>query len=141
MQFPFNVELRRSVFLFVLLGFGHVLAVICVFVLPWFWYVKLASVLGVVGSYCWSLRRPRPNRLLVERNSTALFCTYGNGRETNWAVRKSSAVFPFLIVLNLHNQEDGRKCSLILLPDQVTLEQFRFLKVWLRWNFSGGSPL
>ena len=48
-------------------------------------------------------------------------------------VQPDSAVFSWLIVLRVREFGQGRLHSLVLLRDSMSVEQFRLLRVWLRW--------
>ncbi|MDP1636163.1 MAG: hypothetical protein Q8L69_15965, partial [Gallionellaceae bacterium] len=47
-------------------------------------------------------------------------------------VHPHTLVLSFLVVLLY--REHGRLCSLTLLPDSSTAEDFRQLRLWLRWR-------
>ena len=45
-----------------------------------------------------------------------------------------SVVFNQLIVLRLRIGDTRRVVNLVLLPDSMSAEQFRVLRLWLRWR-------
>ena len=50
-------------------------------------------------------------------------------------IGNESTVTPWLTVLYLVLPDD-RKCTLVLLPDNLSREHFRQLRVWLRWRIT-----
>ena len=40
----------------------------------------------------------------------------------------------FLTVLNVRRRDNGRRVSIVIFPDAVDAEEFRKLRVWLRWK-------
>jgi hypothetical protein len=40
----------------------------------------------------------------------------------------------FLTVLNLARGDDRRRISVLILPDGIDTDEFRRLRVWLRWR-------
>ena len=50
------------------------------------------------------------------------------------SVCPGSTVFPALIVLRLREAAGGKTENLILLPDQMTRDEFRKLQIRLRWH-------
>jgi hypothetical protein len=60
--------------------------------------------------------------------------TFSDGHREALSVLPDSTVFGQLIVLRLRIGEKRRACHLALLPDQMTTEQFRLLRLWLRWH-------
>jgi len=49
-------------------------------------------------------------------------------------VRGDTYVLWFLTVLNLGRSDGGRRISLLILPDGIDTDDFRRLRVWLRWK-------
>ena len=57
-----------------------------------------------------------------------------NGVETAVSILPSSLVMPYLTVLNLDSGKRFSGRSLVITPDRVDKEDFRRLRVWLRWS-------
>ena len=57
-----------------------------------------------------------------------------DGRQVAAMVLPDSTVFIFLIVLRLRIGEERRVSNVTLLPDQMSSEPFRLLRLWLRWR-------
>jgi toxin CptA len=49
-------------------------------------------------------------------------------------VMATSFVSPYLTLLNLKSAETGARCHLVILPDSLEKEDFRRLRIWLRWK-------
>ncbi len=131
MQFPIVIGLHRSLLLSILLVLMHALAALCVVVLPWLWRCVLWLALA------YSLRCAlRPQRIVGLRLAARdrLECLCASGDYVAATVLDDSTVFSRLIVLRLRIGEQRRSSSLVLLPDQMPAEQYRLLRLWLRWH-------
>lgn len=133
MHFPVSIELRRSRFLSILLLLIHVLAVGCVAILPWMWPFRVLF-LSLVGASLWRALRPHELAGLCIYGSDRLDCLLADRTRAALAVMPDSTVFDRLIVLRLRIGEETRIRHLTLLPDQMSAEQFRALRLWLRWQ-------
>ena len=51
-----------------------------------------------------------------------------------------TTVFVGLVVLRMRVGEERSKRTLCLLPDQMSAEQFRTLRLWLRWHSDTKPP-
>lgn len=133
MQFPIHIELRRSRLLTFFLLLFHALAAGCVIALPWHWLLRLL-LLALIGL---SARRTlTPPKIVGLRLSVraGLDCQLPGGELVAAAVFPDSAVFNQLIVLRMRIYCARRTVSLALLPDSMSSEQFRVLRLWLRWR-------
>jgi len=132
-QFPITIELRRSRLLVVLLVLAHGLAAVCVFALPWPWLLRGALLLAIGVSLGCALR---PSRIIGLRlcapDRLDGMLLEGSGLKLD--LQPESTVFSQLIALRLRLGEAKRVSSLVLLPDQMSAEQFRLLRLWLRWR-------
>lgn len=59
---------------------------------------------------------------------------FPGGRSEVLNVLLETTVFVGLIVLRIRIGEECRKRTLCLLPDQMSADQFRMLRLWLRWH-------
>jgi hypothetical protein len=132
-QFPIRVELHRSFILSCLLVVFHTLAVGCVVVLPWPWAVR-AALFVVVGLSLWHAMRPSRIVGLCVAGRDRLDGLLADGNRVALTILPDSAVFVGLIVLRMRIGEEKRSSCITLLPDQMTVEQFRLLRTWLRWH-------
>ncbi len=133
MQFPFVIKLHRSRLLFTILCLFHTLAIGCVIALPWPWLLR-GLLSGLIGlSLANTLRPVRIVGLhLSARNS--LDAQLADGNRATLTIKPDSTVFNRLIVLRLNIDEEKRVSTLVLLPDQMPDEQFRLLRICLRWR-------
>ena len=111
----------------------HAVAAACVFALPWplLWRGMVWLALAFSLGYAW-----RPPGIIGLRLAAGdrLECLRAAGDCVAAAVLADSTVFTRLIVLRLRVGEEVRVTSLVLLPDQMPAEQFRVLRLWLRWH-------
>lgn len=132
MQFPVSIELQHSHFLTLLLVLFHTLAVGSVIALPCDWLLRCVLLLLVACSLWYSLRPPRILGLRISGRDGLDACLADGNRVAIMAL-PDSTVFTQLIVLRLRIGDEKRVSSLALLPDQMSAEQFRWLRLWLRW--------
>jgi len=134
MQFPIAIALRRSHVLLVLTVVLHGLAAASLAVLPW--PLSLRGLLLVtLASELWRPIR-RPSRVVGLRLAASgeLSFQFANGEQAVVRVQPDSVVFSQLLVLRVRDGESGRLQTLALLPDSMPSEQFRELRLWLRWR-------
>ncbi|HMW17008.1 MAG TPA: hypothetical protein PKN13_04665 [Accumulibacter sp.] len=131
MHLPIRIALRRSRILVGVLCGVHALSVISVVVLPWSWGIRAALLMLVLVSLLRSLKPIRLSGLrLGERGQLAL--VYAQGDPVDVSVSPDTAVFSRLIVLRVHDQT--RMISQPLFPDSMSADEFRRLRLWLRWQ-------
>ncbi len=138
MQFPVSIELQRSYLLVVLLVIAHAAAVACLIALPWPGPWRSGLVVVIAGSLAYALRPPRIIGLRL-RGKGALEALLANGDRAALSLCADSTVFGRLIVLRVRVGEETRVSSLTVLPDQLSAEQFRLLRLWLRWRTESGK--
>ncbi|MFZ4536821.1 protein YgfX [Propionivibrio sp.] len=133
MQFPVSIELHRSHLLSLLLVLFHTLAAGCVIALPWVLPLR-AVLLVLIGLSLWHAMRP--GRIVGLRIGARdrLDCLLADGSRVAVTALPDSTVFIRLIVLRLRIGEEKRVSRLSLLPDTMSAEQFRLLRLWLRWH-------
>ena len=133
MQFPISIGLHRSTLLITLLVLLHTVAAGCLVALPWPLILRLL-LLALVGlSLACALRPPRVTGLRLAARDR-LECLLADGDRVIATALADSTVFTRLIVLHLRIGQEKRASSLVLLPDQMSAEQFRLLRLWLRWH-------
>ena len=134
MLFPIHVELRRSRLLTVLLILAHTLAAVCVWVLPWP-ALPTVILLSVIAASAWQTRRPPPVGGLRLTENGGLAVLSATAEPLSASIASGTVVFSQLIVLRVRNDEQDRLSTLVLLPDNMSsAEQFRVLRLWLRWR-------
>jgi len=137
-QFPVHIELHRSRILVFSLSLFHALAITCAIVLPWPWLLR-SLLLAPIGVSGWYALRPQKIIGLRLAEQGRLDCLLANGERTTAEVLSDSTVFNQLIVLRMRLGDTRRVVNLALLPDSVSAEQFRVLRLWLRWQPSEGA--
>lgn len=135
MQLPITVKLRSSrnlVLLLVAAHWGALLAVTLVELLVW---TKLALLLLIVISV-WNCRKfwygARRINFLTLRDEGVLDYTRVNGETGQASIHPQSTVTPWLTVILL--RQEGRLEALVLLPDALDKDDYRHLRLWLRWR-------
>ena len=105
--------------------------------LPWHW--TLLSPLGILlGVSLWRALQPTEIVGLRLSERAGLDCILPPGERIAVQILPDSTVFRQLLVLRLRFGDTGRVRSLALLPDSMSSEQFRVLRLWLRWLTSEG---
>jgi toxin CptA len=132
-QFPITIELRRSRLLVALLVLAHGLAAGCTVALPCPWSLRGGLLLAIGVSLGCALRLSPITglRLCTPDRIDGLL---RGGACVALDLQAESTVFSQLIVLRLRLGEARRVSSLVVLPDQMSAEQFRVLRLWLRWR-------
>ena len=133
MRFPVLIELHRSNRLSLLLVLFHITASASLIILPWPLYLRTVA-LALVGLSAWRSLRPSEVVSLCLSAKDRLECTLKDGTHCEPSVLPETTVFAALIVLRLRFGEGKRASSLALLPDHMSADQFRALRLWLRWH-------
>lgn len=133
MQFPVSIKLHRSFLLSSLLFLFHALAAACIAVLPWDWLVRSIFWVGVSVSAGYVLR---PSKVLALRLVAPgrMLCLDSEAHLVEIKPCPETTVFSRLIVLRFKTEEGSRVRTLTLLPDQMSVTEFRSLRLWLRWQ-------
>jgi toxin CptA len=130
-----RLRLRPSRQLAWLLGVGHLAAGIVCCTAPIAWWLSLGLSLGVMASLAFSLHRVVRawNGVELRPDGTAAV----EDRQGRWSevrILGSSCVSPLLTILNLAVAGARLPRSLVVAPDSLPVEEFRRLRVWLRWR-------
>ena len=139
MQFPVFIELRRPRLFVILLVLIHALAGVCVLLMRLSWFCQLPAFLIIAVSLWRALRSPEVRSLRII-NERKLQIRRNNGENTDVEVLAESALFSFLLILSLQPEDSMKKIRLTLLPDQMEKEQFRCLRLWLKWRSHEQEP-
>jgi len=100
----------------------------------------LAAVLLIlVGASLACLRRTSSATGLVLGGDGRLQIVGPDGTASEAAVHPHTLVLAFLVVLLF--RQDGRLRSLTLLADSLATEDFRQLRLWLRWRSVAANPV
>lgn len=106
------------------------------------WQILLCLLVVIASSFVF-LRDARLNlafsciafRLGGERVITMMM---RDGRHLTGKLTSGGVVLPFLVVLNIRLDEGGRR-SLLLLRDSMSNDNFRRLRIMLRWGGGANS--
>lgn len=137
MQFPVFIELRRSLLLQVLLAAMHAAAALCVWMLQADWVVRVLVSLPVFVSAGMMLRASWIVALRL--SETALHVRTSDGVERSAFLCPGCAVFTGLAVIRLKREGETKSRSLVVFPDSIQQDDFRKLRVWLRWAASSAG--
>lgn len=138
MQLPFTLSLHPSRQLAALLAAAHGLAAAAVLSLSLPWWLMLVLLAAILASAWRGLARltssHRICRLTLRDDGQLEFLRVdGSGGEAR--VQPQTTVTAFLCVLLLRAQGRGEALvPLVLLPDALDAEDFRLLRLWLRWR-------
>jgi toxin CptA len=135
-----NVQLKASRQLAGLLCAAHAVAAIVLLIVPLALALRLGLVIALAVSLRHSLRlhawRVAPHacvRVSVQRDGNARLELL-SGEILTGRVLGSSRIGPLLTVINIRHDHDGRRTSVVLLPDSAHADELRALRVWLRFN-------
>ena len=132
-----SLVIKPSRHLLLIQAVAHAVAVGAVLVStvpPW-----LASILLIlIGASLARLRRTSPVAGLVLNSDGRLQIVGADGTASEAAVHPHTLVLSSLVVL-LYRQE-RRLRSVVLLADSLAAEDFRQLRLWLRWRSTAAGP-
>jgi len=134
---PLSVSIRPSRRLLLIQSAAHVVAAVAVLaaILP----AWLAAVLLIlIGASLARQRATPPVATLILRGDGRLETVGADGTATEVVVHPHTLVLSFLVVL-LYRQQ-GRLRSLTLLADSLAAEDYRQLRLWLRWRSTAAHP-
>jgi len=139
MQLPISVKLRPSRNLALLLVATHAVALLVVSSLELLVWIKLVLLFPMAIS-AWNCRKywhgAEQIILLNLRDKGALAYVRMNGATGDASVHRQSTVTPWLTVILLKSGKGLE--SLVLLPDALNPDDYRRLRVWLRWQSAIG---
>ncbi|MDP2823388.1 MAG: protein YgfX [Sulfuritalea sp.] len=132
-----SVSIKPSRRLLVIQSVAHAVAVGAVLAatLP-SWLAALFLLL--IGASLAHVRRTSAVESLVLSGDGRLQAVGADGKASEAVVHPHTLVLSFLVVL-LYRQEDRLRC-LTLLADSLAVEEFRQLRLWLRWRSTVATP-
>ena len=134
MQLPFTLQLRPSSRLLTLSLAMHGVALAAVMLVALPLWLKLALLAAILAS-AWRIHRQLRGRhhivSLVLRGDGLLEFSRQDGSHGEAGLHRHSTVASLMTILLLCRE--GRTESLVLLPDAIASEDFRLLRLWLRW--------
>ncbi len=137
-----EIRLRPSRRLLAALAIAHLGSLAIALAMPLAAWAKVGLALAILASMAHAIRH---QALLRGHNAVVVLKpTHGNlevetrnGVRFATIVQGSSFVTPWLTVLNLKSDEQQRAIHVVLLPDMLTIDEFRRLRVWLKWGTTG----
>jgi hypothetical protein len=133
-RFPVSIELRRrSYFLIGSVCVMHGMAAGAFLCMPWPLPLRIALLIALAVSLRHALRPSRISALRFHENGS-LECTLSNGTGLAASLLPDTTVFSWLVVLRLRAEGEKETISLPLFPDHMSREEFRLLRVCLRWD-------
>ena len=134
---PLSVSIKPSRRLLLILSVAHGAAIAAVLASTepsWLAAVLLLSI----GASLARQRRILPGENLVLHGDGRLEAVAADGTPSEGLVHPHTLVLSFLVVLLY--RRDGRLRSLTLLDDSLAAEDFRQLRLWLRWRSTAVNP-
>ncbi|MCX7627470.1 MAG: hypothetical protein N2Z69_03550 [Methylophilaceae bacterium] len=138
-----EIRLHSSRQLLAVLTIAHLGAAAALLVVPVPFWLQLSCGLTILASLVHSVRH---HAMRQGAGAIVALRTSGRGMEVqttdgNWLmveVLGSSLVTPWLTVLHLRPTPHRRRVPLVLLPDMLLPQDYRRLRVWLRWQDAFG---
>ncbi|MBI4192024.1 MAG: hypothetical protein HY525_15970 [Betaproteobacteria bacterium] len=140
-----KITLRASWMLAAILAAAHgaaIAMVIAVDMPPWLKLIALAALALDLLFYARRtalLLTPESVAAIEISSDNVLSIQTRRGGWTECEVLGSTYVSSFLTVLNLRRLDNRNRKSVAILPDAIDAEDFRKLRVWLRWE-RGAQP-
>ena len=135
-----TIKLRPSLWLAGMLTAMHGITLALIWLLPFDLWLKIAAVLLLLVSLIYHVRRDAmrtsPNAILALQISPECRCSV-QARSGDWfeaQLLPTSFVSPYLTILNLRFDHARLVKHVVILPDAIESEQFRQLRVLLRWR-------
>ncbi len=135
MQFPITIGLRRSRFLDTFLLLAAFLASAVVLAFPQSISVRVA-LLVVIWLIAYRARQrmlPKVATVRLEENGRISLIDESEQAPLAADLLPGAIAHPWLTALRL-KKEDGRTCALIVAVDSLNAEDFRRLRIFLRWR-------
>ena len=135
-----TIKLSPSLWLAGLLTAMHGLALALIWLLPFDLWLKIVAVLLILTSLIYHVRRDAMrtsrNAILALKISPECRCSV-QALSGDWfeaQLLATSFVSPYLTILNLRFDLARLVQHVVILPDAIDAEQFRQLRVLLRWR-------
>lgn len=134
---PVRVSLKSSRRLLVIQSAAHFLAAAALFLssIP---EVLQATLMLIVGASLAFQRKPVERLDLLLLGDGGIEKVGADGTAIRYQVDAQSVVFAFLVVLRL--KQGNTMNSRTILSDSMSAEDFRALRVWLRWRVTAVMP-
>ncbi|MGH8710945.1 MAG: protein YgfX [Burkholderiales bacterium] len=136
-----NIRLKPSGYLTLLLSAAHIIAIGLVLALPLPIGLKLVTTLVFCVSLVFYLKRnarlAAPNSIIALEMMEDCACAIEtrSGKRLDCILLPTSYVSASLTILNLKADGEMLARHVVILPDSINPEDFRKLRVLLRWKF------
>ncbi len=136
-----SVRLKSSTHLAAILNSAHIIAAVLLWPLALPIGIKLAGVVIMVMSLIYYLRHDAllsaSTAVVAFELSDTMQCTLEtrSGKSIICTILVSTFVAPYLTVVNLQPLDQFFARSVVILPDSIDAEEFRRLRVLLRWKW------
>ena len=136
-----SIHIKPSLQLVILLSLVHFVATGLLWTLALTLGIKAIGTFVLIISLIYYLKQ---DALLTANNAVVAFAlsdemqcalTTRSGESIACSILGSTFVAPYLTVLNLKPVENFFTRSVVILPDSMDAEEFRQLRVWLRWRW------
>jgi toxin CptA len=141
-QFPIVIGLHRSRFLGATLVAVAALACVVTLASPWLPAVRGASLAAIVivAGLAWRRLAPGLSAIRLEQTGQIFLAATSNSAFVEAELLAGATVHPWLTVIRLKTAEQG-KHMLIAAVDSMKPEDFRRLRVFLRWRAEFSGPV
>ena len=135
-----RIDLRASWALAAILVVAHggaIAAVLVVSMPSWLQLTAAAALAVNLANVLWRkalLQNPAAVVSIEIASDDVLSIRTRRGEWVEYDVCGDTYVLWFLTMLNLRRPGKGRRLSVAILPDAIEAEEFRKLRVWLRWK-------
>ncbi len=139
------IHLQPSYQLAVILVLAHLVAAGLLWPLALSWNITVIIVATLIASLFYYLRKDAmltaQNAIVVLTLPDEMTCvlTTRSGESIACSIQGSSFVAPYLTVINLKPSQKFFTRSVVILPDGIDAEEFRRLRVWLRWRWKNNQ--
>lgn len=136
-----SIHLKPSYRLVGILILTHCLAALILWLLALPWLMQMILSIMLATSLIYYLRKDAclsaDNAIVTLAFSSEIPCTVTTrcGESVTCDVLPNTFVAPYLTVLDLKPTGKFLTCSVVILSDSIDAEEFRQLRVWLRWKW------
>jgi toxin CptA len=143
-----RVNLQPSYSLAAILIVSHCVATVLIWLLALTIVIKILVTIAIIFSCVYYLRQ---DALLLNNNAVIAFdlfekmqCTITtrSGKSIQCLITADSFVTPVLTVIIFKLKKPlslSPFCSVVILPDRIETNEFRRLRIWLRWKYRQGD--
>lgn len=133
-----EIRLRPSRLLLAVLSVAHIAALSIVLLMPLpLWLMAVLATLVVISmvhaTVFQAMLQGRNAVIVLKTTQTGLEVATRLGVWNRVDILASTFVSPWLVVLHLRQEGRRRPMYVMLLPDMLSSDEFRRLRVWLRW--------